>query len=126
MSRRAAPHPAPHRRQTPGWHTATGLGGAPAAWVAVMSLSLIWPGCSGRPPLGVASLVAAIIAAGCGWLAFQAWKKTRHEASGGQAKAVDIGEGRARFLAVLGMLSSGLFGAASLYGALAAILVASC
>jgi hypothetical protein len=121
-----APHPAPHRRQTPGWRTAAGLGGAPAAWVCVMSLSLIWPGCSGRPPLAVASLVAAIIAAGCGWLAFEAWKKTRAEATGGKAQAVDIGEGRARFLAVLGLLSSGLFGAASLYGALAAIVVTSC
>ncbi len=121
-----APHPAPHRRQTPGWHTAAGLGGAPAAWVAVMSLSLVWPGCSGRPPLAVASVIAVAIAAACGWLAFAAWRKTRAEASGGKAQAIDIGEGRARFLAVLGMFSSGLFGAASLYGILAAFLVTSC
>ncbi len=121
-----APHPAPHRRSTPGWHTAAGLGGAPAAWVLVMSLSLIWPGCSGRPSLGAASVVAVVIAATCGWLAFAAWKKTRAEAPGGKAQALDIGEGRARFLAMLGMLSSGLFGAASLYGAFAAVLVASC
>ncbi len=123
---RNAPHPAPHRHHTRGWRTAAGLGGAPAAWVAVMSLSLIWPGCSGRPPLAVASFIAIAIAGACGWLAFKAWQKTQGEAAGGQARTLDVGEGRARFLATLGMFSSGLFGAASLYGVLAAFLVASC
>ena len=125
-SHKAAPHPAPHRHQTAGWHTALGLCGAPAAWVVVMSLSVIWPGCSGRPPLAVAGVIAIAIAGACGWLAFKAWRKTRAEAAGGQAKTLDIGEGRARFLATLGMLSSGLFGAASLYDVLAAFLVTSC
>ena len=58
MSSHKAPHPAPHRHHTAGWRTAAGLGGAPAAWVAVMSLSLIWPGCAGRPPLAIASVAA--------------------------------------------------------------------
>ncbi len=126
MSPRSAPHPAPHRHHTSGWRTLAGLGGAPLAWVVVMSVSLVWPGCSGRPPMAAASVVAIAIAGACGWLAFQSWRRTRAEAPGGRAQAVDIGEGRARFLAVLGMLSSGLFGAASLYGVMAAILVTSC
>jgi len=121
-----APHPAPQRHHTAGWRVAAGLGGAPAAWVIVMTLSAIWPGCSGRPPLAVASFVAVLAAAACGGLAFIAWRKIRAEASGGEARALDVGEGRARFLAMLGMLSSGLFGIASLYTALAAILVSSC
>ena len=121
-----APHPAPRRRHTAGWRVAAGMGGAPAAWVIVMTLGVVWPGCSGRGPLGMASLIAAAISAACGWLAFAAWRKIRAEAAGGEARALDVGEGRARFLAMLGMLSSGLFGIGSLYTALAAILVSSC
>lgn len=121
-----ARHPAPHRHNTPGWRVAAGLGGAPAAWVIVMTLSVIWPGCSGRPPLATASIAAVAAAAVCGSLAFKAWRRIRAESAGGEARALDVGEGRARFLAMLGMLSSGLFGIASLYSALAAILVASC
>jgi hypothetical protein len=125
-SREAAPHPSPHRRHIAGWRIAAGLAGAPAAWIAIMSLSLIWPGCSGRLPLGWAGIAAVIIAAACGGLACDAWRRIRAEAAGGEARTLDIGEGRARFLAMLGMLSSGLFGLASLYSALAAFLVSSC
>jgi hypothetical protein len=91
-----------------------------------MTLSAVWPGCFGRLPLAGASAAAVLVAAACEGLAFAAWRRIRTEASGGSARALDVGEGRARFLAMLGMLSSGLFGLASFYSALAAIVVSAC
>jgi hypothetical protein len=109
------------------------LYGAPLAWVAQMSLSeplaaqACYPG--GRPlsspawpPLQTtlalisgACLVAALASALVAW---SVWRAVRDERV--------AGDGRPRFLAVLGLMSAGLFVAAVLFTALAVVLIAPC
>lgn len=108
------------------------LFGAPLAWVAQMGLSeplaaqVCYPG---SQPLSMpawpslqtalalvsgACLLAALASALAAW---SVWRTTR-----GQGE----GDGRARFLAVLGLMSAGLFVAAVLFTALAVVLIAPC
>jgi hypothetical protein len=135
-------HPAPARGRVSGLRITAGIAGAPLAWLAQMSLSepLAAQSCyPGNHPLAVPMLpslrlmlaaisVACLLAAlACGALAWRDWRATRAEQKPQPTdEAVDTGVGGTRFLAMLGLMSSGLFAAAILFTALAALLIVPC
>lgn len=118
-----------------------GLFGAPGAWILQMTLGepLAANACYPyRAPLdgprfeGLVPLLAAVSAA-ClvlGLLSFRtawaAWKKTRHAAEEEKDGASGGRTSRARFFAVTGMISGGIFIAAILLTACAVFLVSPC
>jgi hypothetical protein len=139
----------------PGLKLLAAIFGAPLAWMAQMSLSeplaaqVCFPG--SRPltvpawpslqmallAISGACLLAALASALAAW---SVWRSTRGEVADGDdigrddgdgkglamGKTADSGVGRTGFLAVLGLMSSGLFVSAVLFTALAALLVAPC
>jgi hypothetical protein len=129
--------------------TLVALYGAPLAWLVQMSLSepLAAQACyPGRQPLSApawpalqttlafvsgACLVAALASALVAWSVWRsvqdgAGEAGEHPAHFGIGKTIDSGVGRPRFLAVLGLMSGGLFVAAVLFTALAVLLIAPC
>lgn len=134
-------HPSPDRYQVSTWKLWISMLGVPLLWIAQIATSEIAASYACYPhdmpldtplwqwltPLligiSAASLLLAII---CMWLAYTAWKQSRHEDKGSEKHTVDIGEGRTRFLAMVGLLSSGLFLIAILFTACALWLVSPC
>jgi hypothetical protein len=134
-------HPAPERRKV-GWlRQLIGLFGAPTAWALQMSLSeilsshacyphqapldspiLSWL----HPALSAVSLACFAAAFFSGYTAWRSWRRSHLEAKGEKTHTIDIGEGRTRFLALLGAYSSGLFLIAIFFTAFAVLLVSPC
>jgi len=139
---RAAGHPAPHRHHVGGWLLLLGLLAAPAAWLAqtvvnytVASLAcyphdapLSAPDMSALwPVLCLMTLAAVVIGIASFAASRKAWRATReemHDSSG--RHAVEIGEGRTRFLALSGMMVSGLFLVAVLFNAVGLVVLPPC
>jgi hypothetical protein len=74
----------------------------------------------------VIDLIATLIAATAGYVAYQHWLETKSEKGGGAHHLVHSGEGRTRFLAMCGMLASGLFGVAVIIDAIGTIVGPPC
>ena len=118
-----------------------GLIGAPAAWFVqvVASSGLGQEACYpkatplGAPAFGglgailplleVAALVVALAAA---TTAYVCWRRSRGERAGGGHALVDIGEGRSRFMAMAGILTSLGFAGAILFTLSAILAVRGC
>lgn len=124
----AVRHPAPQRGRAPLWRQLFGVAAGPAAWMVQLNVGYALtsyacnPGGHAAPAMlsGWAwaravslgfNLAAATVAVAAGVISLGLWRATRGEASG---HAVDAGEGRTRFFAVCGVLTS--------FGFLAAIL----
>lgn len=117
-------HPAPSRGAVPLWILWLGIFAAPLVW-AVQSLvntaltshacypdgvPLVRPADGGLwTILVVVSLTTLLVQAVAGSVAWRSWRATRQEASGREHQALDTGEGRTRFMAMAGMLTSALF-----------------
>jgi hypothetical protein len=71
-------------------------------------------------------LLALLVSASAAFVALGAWRSTRAEHAGDQHALRSVGEGRSRFMAFAGLLTSAGFIVASLFSAPALILVASC
>ncbi len=99
-----------------------GLFAAPTVWS--LQLLLLYPvvahACFPRDrPLSVpllstpvvllVSVVALAVAAAAGLIALRSWRSTRAEHHAGEEHLPETGEGRSRFMALGGMLLSGLF-----------------
>ncbi len=99
-----------------------GLFAAPTVWS--LQLLLLYPvvvhACFPRDrPLSVpllstpvvllVSVVALAVAAAAGLIALRSWRSTRAEHHAGEEHLLETGEGRSRFMALGGMLLSGLF-----------------
>jgi hypothetical protein len=134
-------HPAPQRGrtdQTVLWLTVIA---APLAWAArlLINYSIAGQHCLGAADIGeralphgrlttilLIDLVAALIAAAAGYAARQRWLETQSEKGGGAHRLVHSGEGRTRFLAMCGMLTSALFGLAIIIDAIGAMIGPPC
>lgn len=114
--------------------------GAPAAWVVLMSIGFVMASHACFPHeapltmplwthamLGLVALGAGCFAGGLAsaLVAFRVWRRTQPAARGPRYR-MNTGEGRARFLAVLGLMSSGLFVVAFPFTLLALWLVVPC
>jgi hypothetical protein len=138
-------HPAPARGEVRESLLWLGVFGAPVLWSLQLlaNYATIAEGCSPAPDghaalsiggvRAAAWIVTAIAAAGAlaaGLVAWQAWQRSKDERASPNARAheslLEIGEGRTRFMACFGLLSSGLFLIAVLFAALSLLLVSGC
>ena len=137
----AGAHPAPHRDRVSFGALLFGACAAPLSWLGQLGLGygltaqICFPSDHPQalpPDMPVfATLVAfdIIAFAGCiagGGVAWWAWWQTRNEKDGGERHALHTGEGRTRFLALWGIMSSLWFAAAILFNAIASITVPPC
>jgi hypothetical protein len=134
-------HPARRRHYVEAWAMIFGVLGAPAAWVAhlVVNFALASEACSpGAIHLeagAISSLrstmlgnnaAALIVAALATWTSYRNWHATHDEEGGNHEHLLEIGEGRTRFLSMVGMVLGGGFFAATLFDTLALLVVPLC
>lgn len=133
-------HPAPHRHLLSFWTLLFGAAAAPLFWLGQMMLGFLVTAdaCFGgdRPTAAASSplrtvlfafdgaAIAAALAAGV--VAYASWRTLRGEKQGGHQTALETGEGRARFLALWGILSSAIFLAAIIFSTIATMGVPLC
>lgn len=83
--------------------------GGPVIALAVLHglypLSAMLCGRGGELTFHLGSVAALLLVAGCGWLAWRDWRLAGGEWPGDEGGVL----GRSRFLAAMGMLSSGIF-----------------
>lgn len=136
-----AAHPSPHRGKTRLLSLLYGLIAAPLAWLVsqIADAALAQEACSpGTEPLttpafhGLHAIQAAVlmaalvISASAAWVALSAWRSTRGEQSGDQHALLSVGEGRSRFMALAGLLTSAGFGLGTIFSLPALLFVVSC
>lgn len=129
---KAAGDPAPHRQRAPLAGQVLGLVAGPLAWGLQL---VVGYGLSGRacfpgdhPVASIApgwgwtwaaclvfNLLALGACGGAGLVSLRLWRATRHEAKGHVKATVDVGEGRTRFSALCGALTSCGFALAVLF-----------
>lgn len=120
-------HPSPHRGAVSVWVLLFALAAGPAGWVAQLLLGYglasyaCYPSSEPRltsPPPGwsgehlillVINVACLALALGGLFVALGSWRRSRKEKEGG---ALDVGEGRTRFLALCGVLTGLLFSVA--------------
>ena len=137
-----SPHPAPHRERAPYLALAFGLLSAPLAWVLhlIVNYSIAGQSCLGAAEKEVGTLNSRdalstifivdlgtlALAVSAGYVAFELWKKTKDEKAGGAQRLIRAGEGRTRFMAMCGILTSTLFAVAIAVDALGSIVGPPC
>jgi len=134
-------HPAPHRDRVSLTALFFGIGAAPAAWNAQLLLSVALSGHACYPrdallsvPLWsglwsillAISLVGIMVAVAGVLVAWRSWRHTFDEREGSAHQLLDLGEGRTRFMAMCGILSSALFLVALVFATAALYLVPLC
>ena len=127
--------PAPDRRNASLFSLGFGLAAAPLAWIGqlIVSYPLTSYACFPSPTSRVAPLLtetrpillfldvaAVVLAVMGGAIAYRNWRAVREERSG------EIGEGRTRFLAMCGILSSIAFLIATIFTSPAIVLAPLC
>jgi hypothetical protein len=133
-------HPAPHRHLVSFLRLLFGATAAPIFWLGQLMLGFsvtAWACYGGDHPTApaLAPLHAALAAfdgiaitaaAAGGIVAYASWRSLRGEKPGGHEAALETGEGRARFLALWGIMSSAIFLAAILFTTIATVGVPLC
>ena len=147
---RVSAHPAPARNEVSKTLLWFGLAGAPFAWTVqtLVDLAITSHGCYPRifplaaPMLAglraivlTVSLAALIICIAATMAAFRTWGQTRHEHQtssgrgeqhGHAAALLETGEGRTRFLALSGLMTSVVFTIAVLAHGVSVLIVGPC
>lgn len=151
-ARTAPAHPAPARGIVPYWRLWYGLFGAPTIWSIqlIADYALVAHFCyPGNVPIGqptfggtravglVVAVVALLVSIGSLLVALASWRETR-ESHGGETRegayggatarerVLEVGEGRARFMALSGVFVSGIFIFAVLMTALPLVTMPLC
>lgn len=134
-------HPAQHRGRIGLAALLFGIAAAPVAWDTQLLFSVALSGHACYPrnkllaaPLwsGLWSILLAISLAGIvlaivgGLVAWRSWRHTREESPGSAHHLLESGDGRTRFMAMCGMLTSALFLVALVFGTAALFLVPLC
>jgi hypothetical protein len=117
-------HASPHRDRVSPWAMWFGILGAPVAWSLqeLIDVPLFAHGCfpkdvpiaepiwvhAGSVALAV-ELVAVMVCVVAGLAAWRNWRRTRTEKGGSGHHLLEAGDGRSRFMAMVGMICSGLF-----------------
>jgi len=147
---RGSAHPAPARGDVSSALLWFGLAGGPAAWTVqtLVDLAVAAHGCYPRlfplaaPMLAglrgiviTVSIAALIVCVAAGLVAFRTWGKIRHEHQGSSgagekhgpsAALLETGEGRTRFLALSGLMTSIVFTIAVLAHTVSIFIVGPC
>ncbi len=136
-------HPAPARGRVRLGGVFFGLIGGPAAWVTqlIVNYGLASYSCFPRirpSPYGLPgwhgiwggllaiNLVAVAVTVAAAWISFRDWHTTRGEHPGHSPHALDAGEGRTRFLALVGIMTALGFVAAIVFDTVALLAVPQC
>lgn len=134
-------HPAPQRNKTHQGALWFSVVAAPLAWVAHLLVNYAIAGqecvaSAGEASMALASgrvttmllidLAAVLLAGVAGYIAVERWRDTQSETGGGGHHLLHRGEGRTRFLAMCGILTSALFGVAVLIDAIGTVLGPPC
>ncbi len=117
-------HPSPHRDRVSPWAMWFCILGAPTAWSLqqLVNAPLFAHGCypkdvpiaepiwgnAGGVALAV-ELIAIAISIAAGLVAWRNWRRTRAEKEGSGHHLMEAGDGRSRFMAMVGLICSGLF-----------------
>jgi hypothetical protein len=117
-------HPSPHRERVSLWAMWFCILGAPAAWSLqqLINAPLFAHGCypkdvpltepiwanAGSVALAV-EIVAIVVCLVAGLMAWRNWRRTRAEKEGSGHHLMESGDGRSRFMAMVGLICSGLF-----------------
>ncbi len=137
------PHPAPHHERVDHRALFAALIAAPAAWIAqlIVAYGVAGVACTARRAAGAASgaafagepecfvglnLACLAVVVASGVFCRIAWNRVAGEKAGGPEAALTIGDGRTRFIAVCGMLSSVGFALAVLFNTVEPLLVPGC
>ena len=134
-------HAAPHRGRVPLWALWAGLFGGPLLWSVQLLANYAFVAHSCYPTsmprttptfggvwglaLGI-SIVALVGTAAAGLVALRSWRATRDEKAGAAASLLDTAEGRTRFMAMTGLVLSGIFLLAVLANGLPLFMVRPC
>lgn len=117
-------HPAPERHLVSLPQLWFGVFGAPVVWALQFTIlyaamvNYCYPGRTPRITADLAessalsvelSVLAIMVAAVAGLVAWKNWRTTRHQWRGTEQQMPEIGEGRTRFMAMSGMMLSTLF-----------------
>jgi hypothetical protein len=139
-----AEHPAPARWRVGAPSLILGVAAGPAAWIAQLVLGYGLsgyacfrgdapfrqtppPGWSDEPALLMTiNLVCLLLALAGAAMSFSHWRRTRGEKPGGGEHALEVGEGRTRFLAACGVLMSLGFAVAVAFDTTAILSVPTC
>ena len=134
-------HPAPHRDRIGMVNLFFGIIAAPAAWSLQELLSAaltghacfpgatsltvpLWVGLRGE--LVTIDVVAIILVTAAILVSIRSWKRVRDERSGSGHQLLDVGEGRTRFMAMVGILSSSLFLVGVIFAAAGGLFLPTC
>ena len=135
------PHPSPQRERVGRFAIWFAIAAAPLAWnlQLLFNVGLSSYGCfphdepRARPlwahlpsavgAIEVAAFVVCVVAALVAW---RNWHRTRTERPGSAHRVLEAGDGRTRFMALVGLLTSGLFGLAVILAAIVLALVPPC
>ena len=137
----AASHPAPLRDKVSVWTLMFGCCAAPVFWAGQLMLGY-WvsaqtcyagdhPTVTQMPQtlyaaLVVFDVVAIVAALAGGAVSLWAWRTTREEKEGGARHALHVGEGRVRFMALWGIMSSLWFLGAIVFNTIGSLMVPLC
>lgn len=134
-------HPAPHRGRVSFTALVFGASAAPLFWLGQMMLgygasaiacygsdhpTTIASASALRTALVLFDAVAIVAALAAGTVSFLAWREVRHETEGDKTDALEIGDGRARFMALWGIMSSLCFFLAIMFTTIASVTVPLC
>ena len=134
-------HPSPHRAKAGLAALLYGLVAAPVAWAVgvVLNAAVAQEACfPGTEPLAspafahlhllhaVAVTVSLVVSASAAMIALGAWRATRGEQAGDPHALLSIGEGRSRFMAFAGLLTSAGFFVGTLFSIPAILFVPAC
>jgi len=118
------PHPSPQRANVGRWAVWFAIVAAPLAWNLQLLVNVpiaayacyphdvpldapIW-GNLGAVTAAVEA-VAVVVCIAAGLVAWRNWRRTRSEKPGSAHHLIEAGDGRSRFMAMVGMMTSGLF-----------------
>lgn len=138
--RASHPHPAPKRHSVGRWWMGVCLALPPIVWFIQLSIDeivssqacypdgtpLLQPQIAAFPVMITADVVLLIVAAIGILVGWRNWRRTADEKPGGGSHLIESGSGRTRFMAMSGVLTSGLVFIAGLYALLAHLSVAWC
>ena len=123
-ARQKAGHPSPRQHRVKLWALLFGLTGGPGAWLVASLASVILaqeacyphatplstPAFGGvHPTLIALEVIAIAVTIISGAVSYDCWIRTRAEHPARVQSLLEIGEGRSRFMAMGGMLTSGGF-----------------
>ncbi len=136
-------HPSPHDPKVGLGRILFGVFGGPAAWAAqlIANYGLASYSCYPRYAprsqlvpgwesiwtfLLIINLVAVAVALVAASTAYRTWRLTRHEHPGNYGHALEAGEGRTRFLGIIGIMTGLGFFLATVFDTIALFIVPQC